>query len=458
MTGDSSATSILNPAQARASVLITITTPGADTPICRLANSEEVVRGLTVRDLIQRIISPNSLFSVGVPMSQLEAESATALAIGEMLSADSCEVVTPGKGAAGDQNVSLDQSAQGVAREQVGTHGNKFVNINLEVRSTADTVAPSGAERRQMQGPSTLEVEPEPLAAGRSVFDTASAPSSDASFEQPASDVHPTGSEEVSPLSVTSEGEEFEGPYSETGAEPMAGDAAPASGAPVGGEVAEVAPSAVGELTPAQAGVAAEAPGYAPQDAEAEPPGTETAARAEAGPSPAASTSGIVTIVADKLKDEPKQKQDDRKEYVRKSDWLRAQFLPEVEALDFSGLFVGNLGLGVREEKGRRNVVLADPSRITEVLLRANGYRRSGDHARALICYQELVDMDPSNADFRFLLGSTLKQLGQREQAAEAFMRAKELGHDGAEKELEEMKRSGHRPKTALGFLRFWKQ
>jgi tetratricopeptide (TPR) repeat protein len=170
------------------------------------------------------------------------------------------------------------------------------------------------------------------------------------------------------------------------------------------------------------------------------------------------SAGAIVAIVAEQPKEEPKEKPKERKEYVRKSDWLRAQFLPEVETLDFSGLFVGNLGLGIREAKSRKNVVLADPSRITEVLLKANGYRRSSDHPKALICYQELVDMDPSNADFRFLLGKTLIELGQSEQAMDALLRAKELGHDGAEKEIEALKRSGQRPKAALGFLRFWKQ
>jgi tetratricopeptide (TPR) repeat protein len=180
--------------------------------------------------------------------------------------------------------------------------------------------------------------------------------------------------------------------------------------------------------------------------------GADTASVAQA------SARAILTIVAEAPRDEPQQQMRERKEYVRKSDWLRAQFLPEVETLDFSGLFVGNLGLGIREEKTRRNVVLADPARITDLLLRANGYRRSGEHAKALICYQELVDMDASNADFRFLLGKTLLALGQEEQAGEAFLRAKELGHDGADKELAELKRTGHRPRTGLGFLRFWKQ
>ncbi len=101
---------------------------------------------------------------------------------------------------------------------------------------------------------------------------------------------------------------------------------------------------------------------------------------------------------------------------------------------------------------------MADPSRVTDILLRGNGYRRSGDHAKALICYQELVDMDPGNADFRFLLGQTLQELGQREDAVAALQRAKELGHEGAAKELEQLSRSGNRHRKPLGFLRFWKQ
>jgi hypothetical protein len=94
-------TGTLNPPGGRASVLITVSTPGVDTPICRLGNSEEVIGNLTVRELIERVINPNSLFSVGVPMSQLQAESDTALAIGEMLSADCCEVIVCGTGPGG---------------------------------------------------------------------------------------------------------------------------------------------------------------------------------------------------------------------------------------------------------------------------------------------------------------------------------------------------------------------
>ncbi len=88
-----------------------------------------------------------------------------------------------------------------------------------------------------------------------------------------------------------------------------------------------------------------------------------------------------------------------RAERVRAQDRSpsRAQFRPEVEALDLSGLFVCEFGAVIREQRERRNVVLSDATRITEVLLQGNGFRRAGNHAKALVCYQELVDMDPSN-------------------------------------------------------------
>jgi hypothetical protein len=513
MIGESSASSAVTAPETKASVLITITTPGADTPICRLGNSEEVVRDLTVRQLLERVINPNSLFSVGVPMSQLQAENATALAIGELLSADCCEVVAPGKGAAGDQQVTLDEPARAVAREQVGTQGNRFLNINLEVRNAPDASAPTGNDRRRTQMPQTDEIEPEtpvfkgstiettPEAASISRFGKASRPSTakpqatemsssqeekrsdepvqepsalafdaqqpsaDASFSKedespgsPSSNLEdgtaflPTGT--ATPLSDLPERQESELAPSETAVEPSIPSTLSEDErelAPAGGEGSDTVLPKMEAPPPESAIDEAEEGG--PEQGNTRPGPKPVGEAPQAG-----TTNGLFTILAEKPKDEPKQQTRDRKDYARKSDWLRAQFLPEVEALDFSGLFVGNLGFGIREEKGRKNVVLADPARVTEVLLRANGYRRSGDHAKALLCYQELVDMDPSNADFRFLLGKTFVELGQQEEAIEALQRAKELGHDGAEKELEDLKRTGHRPKAALGFLKFWKQ
>jgi hypothetical protein len=348
------------------SVLITLSTPGAPTPICRLCGSEKTLTGMTVQDLVSRMVSPNSLFSIGVPMSQLEAESPTALAVGELLSADSYQVVLVGDAQEAESAVALDATVADVAQEHTGAQGNTFLNLNLDVRPISDAVAPEGDERRETPLPEVVEVE------------TATP------FEQP-----------------------------------------PASEAALPPPEPEID---AGEPTPTLPGA---------------PPSSEGIVAIVAKPPPATS----------RAKASP-----DRRQYVRKTDWLRAQFLPEVEALNFSGLFVGNLGLGIREEHTRRNVVLADPARITEVLLRGNGYRRSGDHAKALICYQELVDMDPGNADFRFLLGKTLLALGQEEEAFDTLTRAKELGHDGARKELEQLKQSSPRSRSPLGFLRFWKQ
>lgn len=451
MIEEPSRTATLNPPGTKASVLITISTPGADTPICRLGNSEEVVAGLTVRQLIQRIISPNSLFSVGVPISQLQAESETALAIGEMLSADCCEVVASGKGPDGNRVVPLDKSAREVAREQIGTQGNRFLNISLEVRSIADSVAPSGEERRQTREPATLEAEPGRATGGAAPEASAAAWAEDRDTP-PFASAAPSHEPEAGEVMLGGASAPSEGPdskldelWTEEFASPVEGGVSPS-------EPEEFIPRA------AASAVTYDGPSEPAAGGEAESVASPAEAADGAPASREGSAGDIVAIVAERPKEEPHAKPKERKEYVRKADWLRAQFLPEVEALDFSGLFVGNLGLGIREERTRKNVVLADPSRITEVLLRANGYRRSGDNPKALICYQELVDMDPSNADFRFLLGKTLIELGQGEQAMEALLRAKELGHDGAEKELEALKRSGQRPKAALGFLRFWKQ
>jgi hypothetical protein len=91
--------------------------------------------------------------------------------------------------------------------------------------------------------------------------------------------------------------------------------------------------------------------------------------------------------------------------YLRKSDLLRAQLLPEIEVLDFAGLFIGNCGRAfVEAHRQHRRAVSPDPARIADLLLQGNAYRRNGEHTRALICYQELAELDPGNTDFRFLL------------------------------------------------------
>ena len=376
MIGESATTVPTQSKHDDASVLITVSTPGLETPVCRLGNSQQVLQDLTVRDLVERSINPRSLLSVGVPMAQLEAESPAALAIGELLSVDSAELFLLDDRGQRERKLSPTEPATSVANATTGQEGSTFVNIKLEVSAAADAAPPAGEERRQTGSTEVPELQP---------------------MDQPPP---------IKPVASTEDSLQASDPG-------LAADEPPAT------EAAEAEPQA-------------------PEEVQA--PAKE-----------------IMTIVAEAPTETRPGWNKQRKEYVRKSDWLRAQFLPEVESLDFSGLFVGNLGLGIREQQTRRNVVLADPSRVTEVLLKGNGYRRSGDHAKALICYQELVDMDAANADFRFLLGKTLLELGQAAAAAEALSRAKELGHDGARKELEQLKAAGHRPDGPLGFLRFWK-
>ncbi len=381
-------------AETKTSVIINISSPGTPTPICRIGNSEEILGSLTVGDLVDRIVSPKSLFSVGVPMSQLEAESPTALAISELLSTHSSQVVLFGSANEEIRVVARDESARAVAQLHMGAQGTAFLDLNLNVRPLSDNTPPAGEERRQVSLPEVVE-----------------APAALAQTLPPPSALMP------------------------------------------------LAPAAPVSDWTASGGQDAGRPAADPATPKPEAPAAEAESE-EAAPAPPAAKKNIMTIVAQAP---PKSVEAtapawDRKEYLRKSDWLRAQFQPEVEALNFTGLFVGNLGLGIREEQGRRQVVLADPARVTDILLRGNGYRRSGDHAKALISYQELVDMDPGNADFRFLLGKTLLELNQYDSAVEAFARAKELGHDGAAKELDALHRSGTRSRRPLGFLKFWKQ
>jgi len=445
MTGESTDSS--NPEeQPRTSVLITIRTAGDDAPICRLGNSEEILGDATVRQLIQRVINPNSLFAVGVPASQLQAESSTGLAIGELLSADCCEVRNGAIGEKNGEPVDLDESVRAVAQVQVGDQGNRFLNVTLDVRAAADSIAPEGEDRRGLSTPGAVEVEhvgvASPVGVEQTALSEADAAPAEESFEAPAA--MPIEAAEAAEAGSVPLPEPVETAFSPS-FEPVEATLSTAS------EPVEATLPTASEPVEATLSTASK-PVEATPSASTEP--AETAAVA-----PSVGRNGIVAIVAEQVKEQPKPAaRPERTDYVRKADWLRAQFLPEVEALDFSGLFVGNLGLGIRQEQTRRQMPMSDPSRVTDILLRANGYRRGGEHAKALICYQELVDIDPGNADFRFLLGKTLMELGQREDALQALTRAKELGHDGAGKELEQVSQSGNGNRRPLSFLRFWKQ
>jgi hypothetical protein len=444
--------------QPKTSVLITIRTPGDDAPICRLGNSEEILGDATVRQLIQRVINPNSLFAVGVPASQLQAESSTALAIGELLSAECCEVYNGAMGEKNGEPVGLAEPIRAVAQEQVGDQGNRFLNVTLDVRAAADSSVPEGEDRRELSLPETVEVEhvgvASPVGLEQAALSEADTAPSEEPFEAPLGTAIET-EPEAAGTGLLPRSEPVETAFSPS-FEPVEATL-PAASEPVEATLPAASEPVEATLPAASEPVEATLPA-ASEPVELDPSTSPEPAQAAVS-APSVGSSGIVAIVAQQVREQPEpEAKPERADYVRKGDWLRAQFLPEVEALDFSGLFVGNLGLGIRQEQTRREVVMTDPARVTDILLRANGYRRSGEHAKALICYQELVDMDPGNADFRFLLGKTLMELGQREDAVQAFTRAKELGHEGAGKELEQLSQSGNGNRRPLSFLRFWKQ
>jgi hypothetical protein len=357
------------------------------------------------------------------------------LAIGELMASGNAEIILLNPDGSQQRTVGLGEHVSSIARERTGEQGNVFYNIDLEVRTMDEFGAAPAEERRQVQQPSVIETKPQlppAIATAPPVPALTAAAVMGAPAKPPTIPTIPLKEEPAKPPAI---------PTIPLAEPPAATPAAP--------------PSLVVEEPPVKEEKAGPEMVESPM-AGARAPKDFSAAKEE---KPAAPAKDVVIIAQPQKKAVSRTAQEMKeKGYVRKADFLRAQFLPEVDTLDFSGLFVGDFGLGIRQERERKNIVLADPSRITEVLLQANSLRRSGNHVKALTAYQELVDMDPSNADFRFLLGKGFMDLGRGEEAMESLARARELGHEGAKKEIEALRAQGHRPRKSLGFLRFWKQ
>lgn len=444
-------------------VLINITTPGTRVSICRVGTKQELLGEGTIKQLVERCISLRSPLTMGVPIAQLESEMSAVLAIGELMASGNAEVILLNPDGSQQRTVGMGEPVSSIARERTGEQGNVFYNIDLEVRLADEFGTPPAEERRQVQQPNVIETRPQlppAIATAPPVPAVTPAAVTGAPTKPPTIPTVPLKEEPAKPPTIPTV------PLKEEPAKPaIATSASPESKPPAIPTIplAET-PAKPAEAPPPAAPVAEEPPVKEEKAALEMVESTLAGARAPKDFSkeakPAAPGKDEVVIIAQPQKKALSKTAQDMKDkgYVRKSDYLRSQFLPEVDALDFSGLFVGDFGLEIRQERERKNIVLADPSRITEVLLQGNSFRRSGNHAKALIAYQELVDMDPSNADFRFLLGKTLMDLGRGEEAMEAYARARELGHEGARKEMEALRAQGLRPRKALGFLRFWKQ
>lgn len=145
------------------------------------------------------------------------------------------------------------------------------------------------------------------------------------------------------------------------------------------------------------------------------------------------------------------------KKYATKAEALTDQFRPKVAALDFRGLFAGNFGFQRDTVVDVTKLSVLSPQTISAYLMKANSLRQSGEHEKALSYYRVLLKSDPDNADYRFLYGKTLIEMGRIQPARECLERARELGHENAARELEQLDEREVK-KPALGFLQFWRR
>ena len=145
------------------------------------------------------------------------------------------------------------------------------------------------------------------------------------------------------------------------------------------------------------------------------------------------------------------------KKHATKADALTEQFRPKVEPLDFRGLFVGNFGFQRDTVVDVAKLSALSPQTISAYLMKANALRQSSEHEKALSYYRVLLKSDPDNADYRFLYGKTLMEMGRVQSARECFERARELGHENAARELEQLEQRQTK-KPALAFLQFWRR
>jgi len=142
---------------------------------------------------------------------------------------------------------------------------------------------------------------------------------------------------------------------------------------------------------------------------------------------------------------------------LSKEEVLRQQFTEKIEALDLKGLFVGNFGFQKEAVVDVSRLATLSPQTVSAYLMKANSFRQNGEHEKALSYYRVLLKSDPDNADFRFLYGKTLMEMGRTQAAAECLQRAKELGHESAGRELDRFTEKQTR-KGGLQFLRFWRR
>ena len=119
-----------------------------------------------------------------------------------------------------------------------------------------------------------------------------------------------------------------------------------------------------------------------------------------------------------------------------KHDFLDTKLLPEIEALDFSGLFVGEFGPPILKEQTIKRITLDDLASTAATLQQGDDFFQAGDYLHAFICYQELADLHPLNNDFRLMLEKTLTALQRDTEIHKVFTRVTEVNREGARKKF----------------------
>jgi hypothetical protein len=192
-------------------------------------------------------------------------------------------------------------------------------------------------------------------------------------------------------------------------------------------------------------------------------PASETAAVSAAVEEPAQAATAQVAPAPEEVAPAPEEAalievyEAQPKKHVTKAEVLMEQFRPKVAALDFRGLFVGNFGFQRDTVVDVTKLSALSPQTVSAYLMKANSLRQSGEHEKALSYYRVLLKSDPDNADYRFLYGKTLIEMGRIQPARECLERARELGHENAAHELEQLEdRAAKKP--ALAFLQFWRR
>ena len=116
------------------------------------------------------------------------------------------------------------------------------------------------------------------------------------------------------------------------------------------------------------------------------------------------------------------------KKRVIKYDALRAEYEPDVKALNFDGIFVGNL---LEESPGDPRIIPFLPQKmVNELLMKANKLLRDGSCQDALEIYGALAQANPDNTDYQLLYGRALLFVGQYAKGIAALKELAALGHE----------------------------